>query len=152
MIVLPLNRDPSIPFKVWNLDKATLKMWYRSWIPVESLTKRHQNKLIIAHLNINLLRNKFEFRTEQIKGIIYILMESETKLDNSLTTGQFLIEGSSYSFRLDSNKYGGVIRLYVWQTVPLPSWHILKNYFKKVFCWNKFDKTKLVNKLPLKPM
>ena len=44
---------------------------------------------------MNLLRNKLEFWTEQIKGIICILMVFEIKFDNSLTTGQCLINGYS---------------------------------------------------------
>ena len=40
-------------------------------------------KLIIAHLNINSLRNKFEFFADQIKEKVNLLMVSETKLDES---------------------------------------------------------------------
>ena len=51
------------------------------------------NKLVIAQLNINSLRNKYE----DLKAIIFdnidILIINETKLDNSFPTQQFLIEG-----------------------------------------------------------
>ena len=40
------------------------------------------NKLVIAHLNINSIRNKFDFFVEKIKGNVDILMISETKLDD----------------------------------------------------------------------
>ena len=44
------------------------------------------SKLIVAHINISSLRSKFDFLVEQIKGNIYLLMVSETKLDESLPT------------------------------------------------------------------
>ena len=53
------------------------------------------NKLIFAHLNINSVRNKFEFLAEQIKGKINILMISETKIDESFQQRNFLIDGFS---------------------------------------------------------
>ena len=40
------------------------------------------NKLVIAYLNINSIRNKFDFFVEKIKGNVDILMISETKLDD----------------------------------------------------------------------
>ena len=61
------------------------------------------NKLIIAHLNINSLQNKFEFLISLIKDNIDVLMISETKLDQSFPTNQFMINGFSIPFRLDPN-------------------------------------------------
>ena len=51
------------------------------------------NKLIFGHLNINSLKNKFDLFSEPVKGSIDILMVSETKLDDSFSKDQFLIEG-----------------------------------------------------------
>ena len=48
---------------------------------------KHINKLIIAHLNINSLRNKFEFLVEFIRSKVNILMISETKIDESSPLG-----------------------------------------------------------------
>ena len=59
------------------------------------------NKLVIAHLNINSIRNKFDFLVEKIKGNVDILMISETKLDDSFPMGQFLIDNFSEPIRLD---------------------------------------------------
>ena len=39
-------------------------------------------KLVIVHLNINFIRNKFDFLVGKIKGDVDILMISETKLDD----------------------------------------------------------------------
>ena len=44
---------------------------------------KHVNKLIIFHLNISFLKNKFEFLVEFIRAKAAILMISETKIDES---------------------------------------------------------------------
>ena len=65
------------------------------------------NRLIFGHLDLNSLRNKFNFLCEQIKGYIDILMLSESNLDDSFPLGQFLIDGFHAPFRLDHDKNGG---------------------------------------------
>ena len=65
---------------------------------LRDLRLRNLNKLIIAHLNINSLRNKFELLIPQIKDNIDILMIAETKLDESFPASQFLINGFSAPF------------------------------------------------------
>ena len=78
------------------------------------------NKLIIAHLNKNSLRNNFEFLISLIKDNIYVLMISETKLDESFPTNQFVItlynifgiKSFSATFRLDPNDKSCSIILY----------------------------------------
>ena len=62
-------------------------------IHLKSIRIRNLNKIVIGHLNINSLRNKFDFLVTQVKVYIDILMISETKLDESFPTGQFLIDG-----------------------------------------------------------
>ena len=69
----------------------------------KALRLKNFNKLIIAHLNINSLRNKFEFLISLIKDNTDFLMISETKLDQSFPTNQFMINGFSIPFRLDPN-------------------------------------------------
>ena len=70
---------------------------------LKALRLKNFNKLITAHLNINSLRNKFEFLISLIKDNIDILMISETKLDQSFPTNQFMINSFSIPFRLDPN-------------------------------------------------
>ena len=62
-------------------------------IHLKSIRIRNLNKIVIGHLNINSLRNKFDFLVTQVKGYIDILMISETKPDESFPIGQFLIDG-----------------------------------------------------------
>ena len=76
------------------------------------------NKLILGHLNINSLKNKFDLFSEQIKGHIDMLMVSEKKLDDSFPEGQFLIDGFHSPFRFDRSKNGGRIMLYVPEDIP----------------------------------
>ena len=85
---------------------------------LRALRKKNLNKLIIAHLNVNSLRNKLEFLKEQIQDNIDILMISETKIDASFPIGQFLLNGYSTPFRLDRNAHGGGILLYVREDIP----------------------------------
>ena len=62
-------------------------------IHLKSIRIRNLNKIVIGHLNINSLRNKFDFLVTQVKEYIDILMMSEKKLDESFPIGQFLIDG-----------------------------------------------------------
>ena len=57
--------------------------------------KCNQNKLVIAHVNINSLRNKFELLTEKTKGNVDILLISETKIEESFPDSHFKIDGFS---------------------------------------------------------
>ena len=85
---------------------------------LKAIRKRNLNRIVVAHLNINSLRNKFDYLIEQITGNIDILMISETKLDSSFPIGQFLINGYSEPFRIDRNSQGGGIMLYVREDIP----------------------------------
>ena len=75
-------------------------------------------RLIIGHININSIRNKFEALTEIIKDKLDIFMISETKLDSSFTVGQFCIDGYSKLFRSDRDEKGGGIMLYIREGIP----------------------------------
>ena len=83
-----------------------------------SLRVKNLNKLIIGHLSINFLRNKFQLLVHQIKDNIDILMISETKLDEVFLTSQFFINGFSRPHRLDRKCNGGGILLYIGEDIP----------------------------------
>ena len=70
---------------------------------------KHVNKLIIAYLSINSLRNELEFLVEFISDKVDILTISETKTDESFPLGQFKVNGFNVPFRLDCNNNGGGI-------------------------------------------
>ena len=61
---------------------------------MQTIRKDNLSKLIFARLNINSIRNKFDFLADVIKdnidiNIDNILMISETKVDHSFPDGQF---------------------------------------------------------------
>ena len=76
---------------------------------------RSQNpeNLIVASLNINSLRNKFDQLKLLIKDSLDILILEETKLDETFPEGQFHIEGFLPPFRKDRNSHGGGVMIFV---------------------------------------
>ena len=88
---------------------------------LHNLRIKNINKIIIAHLNINSLRYKFDILSDIIVGKIDILLISETKLDDSFPTSYFTIKGYSQPFRLDrsiNGINGGGILLYIREDIP----------------------------------
>ena len=76
------------------------------------------DKLILGHLNINSIRNKYEALKFIIGHNIDIFLISETKLDDSFPTAQFLIKGFSAPYRCDRNSKGGGLLLYIREDIP----------------------------------
>ena len=76
---------------------------------LKSLRIANLNRVIIAQININSIRNKFDVLVSGIRGNVDILMTSETKIDDSSPTRQFLINGYTAPHRLDRNSIGGGI-------------------------------------------
>ena len=58
---------------------------------LNDLRCKNLNRILIVHLNMNSLRNKFEILMSSIAVKIDILMTCETKLDESFPVSQFLI-------------------------------------------------------------
>ena len=84
---------------------------------LRNIKVRNINRLLIGHLNINSIRNKFEPLKHIIKGNMDIMVVTETKIDDSFPKQEFEIEGYT-SFRRDRNKYGGGILVYVREDIP----------------------------------
>ena len=72
------------------------------------------DKVIIGHININSLRNKFELLSEMVRDKVDLLMIFKTILDSSFPNAQFYM-------RLDINSKGGGIILYVREDTPSKS-------------------------------
>ena len=85
---------------------------------LKDLEIKNHKGIIIAYLNINSIRNKFELLKCIISDNIDILTIAETKLDSNFTTNQFLLEGFRTPFRYDRNSNGGGILVYVREGVP----------------------------------
>ena len=58
----------------------------------------HPQQIIIGHLNINSIRNKFNLMKTILTRDIDILMITKTKLDDSFPVSQFEIDGFSTPF------------------------------------------------------
>ena len=54
---------------------------------IRNVCKRDLKRIILGHLNINSIRNKFDLLVDQVKGNINIMVISETKLDESFPNG-----------------------------------------------------------------
>ena len=76
---------------------------------------KNPNRIVLAHLNINSLRNKFDI--DQITGNVDVMVISDTKLDDSFPESQFKIPGYSSIFRLDRDQNGGGIMVFVLEDI-----------------------------------
>ena len=107
---LSRNVNGSVSFTCQSLEdnfKDTLK----------KLRIKNLNRVIISQINIISI-NKIELLSEADLGNIDILMVSETKIDMSFPTSQFVIQGFAAPFRLDRTNTGGGILVYVRDDVP----------------------------------
>ena len=75
------------------------------------MKRKSSYKLIVGHLNINSIRNKFEFLEDVINRNLDIILLLETKLDDSFPSVQFVLKGVTYSFDRDSK--GGRLFFYI---------------------------------------
>ena len=85
---------------------------------LNEIRKENQNRIIIAHLSINSVRNKFEMLKEVVGNKIDILLISETKLDDTFPLNQFILEGFTPPYSLDRTMHGGGLMLFVREDIP----------------------------------
>ena len=85
---------------------------------MKKLRTNNVNHIIVGYLNINSLRYKFEELKDIVKSNVGIIILSETKIDDSFPTNQFLINGFSVAFWADRNKNGGGILVYIRDNNP----------------------------------
>ena len=76
------------------------------------------SRTIFGQININSIRTNFEQLTYVARNEIDILMVSETKLDYTFPTSQFLMQGYSTPFRKDRTSKDGGMLLYVREDIP----------------------------------
>ena len=125
---LNVNAQPFLPATLNNVSED------EDVYPVLSnLRIKNINKILIAHLNINSLRYKFDMLSDIITGKIDIILISETKLDNTFPLSNFKIHGFCTPFRRDRTRYGGGILL--WEDIPLHFFLVCP--FPKM--WNAFS-------------
>ena len=71
------------------------------------------NNVIIGNLNIKSLAFKFDELRLLVTGIFDILIITKTKLDKTFPLSQFHIDGFSTPYKLDRNRNGGGITIYI---------------------------------------
>ena len=89
------------------------------------LKEKNVDRPVIAHLNINFIAPKFEALQSIIKDNLDFLMVTETKVDDTFPTEQFMIEGYSKPIRLDRTRHGGGLMILVRDDLPC---HELKSH------------------------
>ena len=85
---------------------------------IKKLRIRNANKIIIGNLNIISLPNKFEQLKDIVMQHIDILVLIKTKLDDTFPAAQFLVNSFSEPYRLDRNRKGGGIMVYISEDTP----------------------------------
>ena len=71
------------------------------------------NRAIIENLNINSFPVKFAQLQKIVFKYVDILILTETKLDDSFPTYQFMVDGFSMPYQQDKNRNGGGIMIYI---------------------------------------
>ena len=80
---------------------------------LQNLRNETSNNILKGHLNRNSTRNKVDMLSCMIGNKIDILMISESKLDDTFPTSQFVIDSFTEPFRLDRTRNGVGILPYV---------------------------------------
>ena len=83
-----------------------------AYLTLNRIRVKNVNKILIGHLNINSIRNKFDLFVDLVKDKLDIMLISETKIDSTFPKSQFEIQGYSPPHRLDRNAHGGGLLLY----------------------------------------
>ena len=103
-------------------------------IDLRTFRVKYPSNVIIGHLNINSIRNKFELLSFLIDGKVDIFLISETKIDGTFPTSQFLMSCYSNVYRLDRNKGGGIMLFVKDNLITFP---VIGFYFSEkteIFC------------------
>ena len=93
---------------------ATLNKSNQNFLPFDNNLFRFENpkNVIVGHLNISSLRNKFELLKPFIYNAFDIFLVSETKIDSSFPNSQFHL-AEDRMFRHDRDSFGESLCMYV---------------------------------------
>ena len=76
------------------------------------------DNIIVGTPTINSISPKFDEFKLMISGYFDVIIVTETKLDDSFPKAQFCIDGFSIPYRLDRNRNGGGLMIYVRDDIP----------------------------------
>ena len=111
---------------------------------LSELRLRNVNRVFIGNFSINSIRNKFDQLKDTVLKYIDILILTETKLDKTFVTSQFLMDGFSKPCRFDRNEYGGGVMIYIRDIIPssISEKHSCPNHGECLFTELNFRKCK----------
>ena len=96
--------------------------------------KRNFNRIVIAHLNINSIKNRSELLVCQIVGKVDVLVISETTLNNSYPSGTFKFPVFLTPFTRDHNRVVGGL---LW-------WTVFGRFFVRKYIPTKYSSKEIV--------
>ena len=85
---------------------------------LQNLRVNNIGRVIIGNLNVASLPLRIDELRNAVTGKIDVLVLTETHLDGSFPTEQFLIEGFKTPYRQDRNKFGGGVMIYIREDIP----------------------------------
>ena len=85
---------------------------------LKEIRNQNFNNVIIGNLNINSLAFKLDELRMLVTSIFGILIITETKLDDTFPLSQFHTDGLSAPYRLDKNRNGSGIIIYIREDIP----------------------------------
>ena len=111
---------------------------------IKNLRLTNVNKFIISNLNINSLPSKFDQLREIVLKYVDVLVVTETKLDDTFLTSQFSVTGFSVPYRLDPNRNGGGIIIFIRDYIPsrVLTKHVFPEDIERLFIELNFRKSK----------
>ena len=135
--------DSAMPTLINNSEDQPEK---RNLKPLINIRLKNRNRPIIGQLNIHFIRNKFDFLCAEISPSLNLLLVSETNLDDSFPTAQFLMSGFCKPCRLDRCSNGEGLLLYIWEDIPsrLPTEYNLSENVECLFVEIIIRKKKLL--------
>ena len=125
-------------FNSRSINNASLN----SLSELSGLRLRNINRVLIGNFSINSIRNKFDQLKDTVLKYIDILILTETKLDKTFVTSQFLMDGFSKPCRFDRNEYGGGVMIYIRDIIPsnISEKHSCPNHVECLFIELNFRK------------
>ena len=117
---------------------------YDTPLLLKNIQLKNTDRLVLGHLNINSIVGKFDDLKILIENDIDILVLTETKIDSSFPNAQFSIDGFSTPFRLDQNRFGGGVIIYVRGNISCKQLtkHTLPDEIEGIFVEISLRKTK----------
>ena len=85
---------------------------------IHNLRTQNPKKVLMGHLNINSIPNKFQGIMDLIGNHLDVFLISETKIDDSFPDSQFYYNGFAAPYRRDRALGGGALMLFVNQNLP----------------------------------